>query len=87
MHRKQLVVKHRLRELMHVHNIPSVQELSGRTGIYYATLLNFYNNKFNTFNNRIFATLCEFFKCEIDDLIYLDEDGGTWTSYLLQMRS
>ncbi|MFP7288028.1 helix-turn-helix transcriptional regulator [Shouchella clausii] len=73
MRQKQLVVRHRLRELMVAHDIPSVQELSRQTGIYYATLLNFYHNKFNTFNNRTIATLCEFFDCRIDELIYLDE--------------
>lgn len=55
------------------HNINSVSELSRLTGIYYATLLSFYHQKYEVLNTQLVVALCEFFECQIGDLLQLEK--------------
>lgn len=66
-------VRNKLKILMAKNDIRSVTELSKRTGIYYNTLLSFYHERYEVFNSSLVATLCEFFKCSIEDLLTLEE--------------
>jgi len=68
-------VRNRLPELMARERIKSVKQLSRLTGISYPTLYNFYNEKYETFNAQLIKRLCEFFNCEIGDLLYLEREN------------
>lgn len=54
--------------------ISSVLYISKETGLDYGTLLNFYHERFENFNNKVIASLCEFFGCRIDELLELVEE-------------
>ena len=64
-------IKNRLKILMATKDIKSLAELSRETGIFYGTLNNFYNQKFDVVNYDIIVKLCEYFDCQIEDLLEL----------------
>lgn len=68
-------VRNNLPKLMGEKRIRSVSELSRLTEIPYSTLINFYNEKFETFNAELIKRLCLFFNCQIGDLLYLEREG------------
>jgi putative transcriptional regulator len=68
-------VRNNLPKLMGEKRIRSVSELSRLTEIPYPTLINFYNEKFETFNAELIKKLCLFFNCQIGDLLYLEHEG------------
>lgn len=55
--------------------VKSVRQLSKEVKIPYATLMNFYHEKYETFNGDLVVKLCRYFECDIADLIYLDRNG------------
>ena len=67
-------VRNRLRILMAQHGVKSVRALSKETDLHYGTLLNFYHQKFDVFNGKVVAALCDHFNCEIEDLLELVKD-------------
>ncbi|GIN38406.1 helix-turn-helix transcriptional regulator [Bacillus sp. Gen3] len=67
-------VRNRMRILMAEKKVSSVLKISRDTGLDYGTLLNFYHERFENFNNKVIATLCEYFGCQIDDLLELVEE-------------
>lgn len=69
-----LRIKNRLPALMGEKRVKSVRQLSKATGIPYATLMNFYHEKYETFNGDLVVKLCQYFECDIADLIYLNKD-------------
>ena len=64
-------IRNRLKFLMATKDIKSVAELSRSTKIYYGTLNNFYHQKYEVINYEIITRLCEFFECNIEDLLEL----------------
>lgn len=68
-------VRTNLRLLMAKKRINSISELSEITSLPYSTLLNFYNEKYSTFNGKLIITLCELFGCQVGDLLYLEEEN------------
>jgi putative transcriptional regulator len=66
-------VRNNLRMLMAKNNVKSVLELSRQTGLCYQTLLSFYHERYEVFNNTLVSTLCEFFHCEVGDLLVLEK--------------
>lgn len=70
-------VKNNLRILMAKHEVKSVRVISKATGLHYGTLLNFYHQRFDVFNGKVIAGLCEYFQCEIEDLLELVKDKAS----------
>lgn len=67
-------VKHNLRFLMYKRHINSIRELSEATGIHYRTLQNFSSYVHKKLDPVLISQLCEFFNCNINDLLYLEDD-------------
>jgi putative transcriptional regulator len=70
-------VKNNLRILMAKHDVKSVRELSKATDLHYGTLLNFYHQRFEVFNVKVVASLCEYFECEIQDLLEIIKEKAS----------
>lgn len=70
-------IKNNMRILMAKKGVDTVREVSKETKIHYGTLLNFYHQKFDVFNGRVVAALCEYFECEIQDLLELVEEKAS----------
>jgi putative transcriptional regulator len=66
-------VKHNLPLLMAKNQIKSIKELSRVTEIEYATLYNFSSYVHKKLDPDLIATLCELFRCEVGDLLYIKE--------------
>ena len=58
----------KLKEIMEQHNIGQ-RELSRQTGIRQGTISDYVNNTFKMINKEHLEILCEFFDCEINDLV------------------
>jgi putative transcriptional regulator len=69
-------VKINLHVLMGQHRIRSINQLSKETGITRQTLTRLYNEESNQLDFATIAKLCDFFKCDIADLLYLEEEEG-----------
>lgn len=66
-------VKHNLRILMAQNGIKSIKELSRQLPKYdYATLYNFSVYVHKKLDPELVSDLCEFFNCDIPDLLYLE---------------
>lgn len=52
----------------------SLLEVHNQTGINWRTLQSWSNNKVSRFDSPILITLCEYFECNIEDLIQLIKD-------------
>lgn len=65
-------IRNNLRKLMAEKKVKSVMFLSQTLEIPYPTLLNFYHEKYETFNADMIKKLCMYFGCEINELIYLE---------------
>lgn len=68
-------VKHNLPLLMAKNQIKSIKELSRVTGVEYTTLYNFSSYVHKKLDPELVATLCDLFKCEVGDLLYIKEKG------------
>ncbi|MEM5012098.1 helix-turn-helix transcriptional regulator [Niallia taxi] len=66
-------VKNNLKILMAKHDINNVAKLARLTGLNYQTLRSFYHQRYEVFNGPLIATLCEFFECQIGDLLQLEK--------------
>jgi putative transcriptional regulator len=68
-------VRHNLPLLMAKKRIKSMKELQRVMKKYeYATLVNFNNYVHKKLDPELVADFCEFFGCEIGDLLYLEEE-------------
>lgn len=70
-----LVVRHNLPLLMAKKRIKSIKELSRITGYDYVTLYRFSSYVYKKTDNKLIADLCEFFGCNVGDLLYLEEEN------------
>ncbi|MEK5065926.1 helix-turn-helix domain-containing protein [Cytobacillus sp. FSL R5-0596] len=68
-------VKTRLHVLMGEKKIRSINQLSKETGITRQTLTRIYNEESNQLDFATIEKLCEFFECDLGDLLYLDEES------------
>lgn len=70
-------VRHNLPLLMAKKRIRSMKELQRVMNKYeYATLVNFNNYVHKKLDPELVADFCEFFDCEIGELLYLEEEQG-----------
>ena len=51
----------------------SLLEVHNQTGINWRTLQSWSNNKVSRFDSPILITLCEYFECELSDLIIITQ--------------
>ena len=58
----------KLKEIMEKHNIGQ-RELSRQTGIRQGTISDYVNNTFKMINKEHLEILCDFFDCELNDLV------------------
>ncbi len=68
-------VKTRLHVLMGEKKIRSINQLSNETGITRQTLTRIYNQEAERLDFVTISKLCEFFDCEVGDLLYLEKEG------------
>jgi putative transcriptional regulator len=54
--------------------IKSINQLSNETGITRKTLTRIYNDEANQLDFKTIGTLCDFFNCDIQDLLTLEDD-------------
>jgi putative transcriptional regulator len=66
-------VRTRLHVLMGEKKIRSINQLSELTGITRQTLTRIYNEEAERLDFATISTLCEFFECEVGDLLYLED--------------
>lgn len=55
--------------------IRSINQLANETGITRKTLTRIYNDEANQLDFNTAARLCEFFDCELHDLLYIEEES------------
>jgi putative transcriptional regulator len=65
-------VRTRLHILMGEYKIKSINQLSKETGITRPTLTRIYNETSNQLDFTTIEKLCDFFHCDLSDLLYLD---------------
>lgn len=68
-------LKSKLHLLMGEKKIRSINQLHKETGITRKTLTRIYNDEANQLDFNTITALCEYFECDIGDLLYLDEEG------------
>lgn len=72
-----MVIRHNLPLLMAKKRIKSIKELARQMykkyGYDYATLYNFNVYIHKKLDPKLIADFCEFFNCDINDLLYLEE--------------
>mgnify|MGYP000864388835 CR=1 FL=1 len=69
------MIKNRLAILMAEKGIKTMLELSKKTGIDKNTISNWYNQKVTRFSSETLKQLCEFFDCQVGDLlVYVSEN-------------
>jgi len=69
------MIKNRLAILMAENGIKTMLELGEKTGIDKNTISNWYNQKVTRFSSETLDQLCEFFNCQVGDLlIYVPKD-------------
>lgn len=69
-----MVIRHNLPLLMAKKRIKSMKELQRSMKKYhYATLVNFNTYVHKKLDPELVADLCEFFGCDINDLLYLED--------------
>ena len=68
-------VKSKLHILMGERKIKSINQLSNETGITRKTLTRIYNDESNQLDFGTIAKLCDFFECDLSDLLYLEDEG------------
>lgn len=68
-------VRNNLALLMGKHKIRSVNMLSKATGVSTPTLYRLYDESNERIDYNTIVLLCDYFKCDIGDLIYLERDN------------
>lgn len=66
-------VKFRLHILMGEHKIRSISQLSKATGLSRPTLTRIYDNETFRVEFETIERLCEYFNCDVSDLMYLEK--------------
>jgi putative transcriptional regulator len=56
------------------HKVRSINQLSKETGITRATLTRIYNEETNQLDFQTISKLCNYFQCEVGDLLYLSDE-------------
>lgn len=69
-------LKSKLHLLMGEKKIRSINQLHKETGITRKTLTRIYNDEANQLDFHTITTLCEYFQCDIGDLLYFEENEG-----------
>jgi putative transcriptional regulator len=70
-------VKFRLHILMGEHKIRSISQLSKETGLSRPTLTRIYENETFRVEFETVEKLCDFFDCDVSDLMYLDKTDNS----------
>lgn len=70
-------VKFRLHILMGEHKIRSISQLSKETGLSRPTLTKIYENESFRIEFETIEKLCDYFKCDVSDLMYLDKSENS----------
>lgn len=68
-----MVVKNNLRVLMAKRNL-NIQDVSDATGLSRKSISKLYNEQSIQITFDVIARLCAFFECEVNDLLYLEEN-------------
>ena len=55
--------------------IRSINQLSKETGITRPTLTRLYNDESSQLDFATITTLCDYFDCDVGDLLYLEKEG------------
>jgi putative transcriptional regulator len=63
------MIKNRLAILMAEHGIKTMTEFSDKTGLDKNTISNWYNQKVTRFSSETLEIMCEFFNCQVGDLL------------------
>ena len=68
------MIKNRLAILMAEHGIKTMTELSEETGLDKNTVSNWYNQKISRFSSDTLEIICDFFDCQVGDLLVYISD-------------
>ncbi|MED4718269.1 helix-turn-helix domain-containing protein [Bacillus badius] len=68
-----MIIRNRLGLLLQQHKL-SLKALAEKADVNYGTLYNFYHERFQVFNGDLIGKLCVALRCNIEDLIYLEEE-------------
>lgn len=68
-------IKINLALLMAKKEIESYTELAEKSGIEYHKIINFKNQIYDSINKELLVDLCNYFKCEIGEMLELPKDG------------
>lgn len=68
-----MVVKNNLRVLMAQKNV-NIQDVSDATGLSRKSISKLYNESSIQITFDVIARLCAYFDCEVNDLLYLEEN-------------
>jgi len=67
------MIKSNLHKFMGEKKIKSILQLHNETGISRRALTNLYDDKFKAVDTATLITLCEFFQCDVGDLLYYEK--------------
>lgn len=70
---KTMVVKNNLRVLMAKHKM-NIKDVHEATGLSRTTISKLYNEESTTIAFETIYKLCKLFNCEVNELLYLEED-------------
>jgi putative transcriptional regulator len=68
------MIKNKLAILMAENDIRTMIELSNKTGLDKNTISNWYNQKITRFSAETLEVLCEFFDCQVGDILVYEKD-------------
>lgn len=68
------MIKNKLSILMAKNDIRTMIELSNKTGLDKNTISNWYNQKITRFSAETLEVLCEFFDCQVGDILVYEKE-------------
>ena len=68
------MIKNKLAILMAENDIRTMIELSNKTGLDKNTISNWYNQKITRFSAETLEVLCEFFDCQVGDILVYEKE-------------
>ncbi|KXS48826.1 MAG: hypothetical protein BHK79_01875 [Halanaerobium sp. MDAL1] len=68
------MIKNKLSILMAKNDIRTMIELSSKTGLDKNTISNWYNQKVTRFSAETLEVLCEFFDCQVGDILVYEKE-------------
>jgi putative transcriptional regulator len=68
------MIKNKLSILMAENDIRTMIELSNKTGLDKNTISNWYNQKITRFSAETLEVLCEFFDCQVGDILVYEKE-------------